>query len=198
MLWAVGIINDTTVVVTKPFENQIEFVHVVPRLQHGRVVNIGTKCYGVDVLKDTIYLACYDGHIRLYDMDGHAKDMLGVHFHGPYWITVNHVTEKLCVADWNARSITCMTPTGVVLFTYKHCSLKRPQAVLVDDLDNIIIADWDKDNVQVINNGDMTKQNLLTSKDGIRSPYSLAYRRSDKTLVVGLQWTKWFHVVKLI
>lgn len=196
-LWAVGIINDTTVVITKPFENEIEFVHYAPNLQRGRSVNIGTKCYGVDVLTDTIYLACYDGSIRLYDTGGNFQDMLQIRFQGPYWITANAVTEKLCVADWNARSITCMTPTGGVLFTYRDSSLRRPQAVLVDDHDNIVIADWDNDNIQVVRNGDMSKRNLLTSVNGIQSPYSLAYRRSDKILVVGLQWTKWFHIVRL-
>ena len=197
-VFSVGIINDTTVVITEPLENQIEFVQVVPRLQRERIVNIGIKCYGVDVLKDTIYLACYDGRIRRYDMDGHFKDKLTVRFQGPYWITVNHVSENLCVADWNARSVTCITPSGDVLFTYTDPSLKRPQAVLVDDLDSIIIADWRNNNIQVIKNSDKSYRNLLTSNDGIQSPYSLAYRRSDKTLVVGLQWTNWFHIVKLI
>ena len=49
VLWAVGIINATKVVVTKPFANQIEFLQYAPRLQCGRSVDIGTKCYGVDV-----------------------------------------------------------------------------------------------------------------------------------------------------
>ena len=197
-VWAVGIINETTVVVTKPRHNQIEFVQYAPRLQRGRTVDIGTSCYGVDVLKDTIYMSCYDGWIRRYDRNGNFKDIMEVRFQGPYWITANPVTEKLCVSDWNARSVTCMTSDGDVTFTYTSPSLSRPQAVLSDDRDNLIIADWDNMNIQVIKKSDRTQRNLLTSEDGIWSPYSLAYRRSDKTLTVGQQWIKWFNIVKLI
>ena len=198
-LWAIGIINETTVVVTKPLHNQIEFVQYAPRLQRGHTVNLGMKCYGGDVLKDTIYLSCFDGRIRRYDRNGNFKSTMQMRrFQGPYWITANPVTEKLCVADWNARSVTCMTADGEVTFTYTSPSLSRPQAVLSDDHDNVIVADWDNMNVQVIKKSDRTQRNLLTSDDGIKNPYSLAYRRSDKTLTVGLQWTKWFHIAKLI
>ena len=198
-IWAVGIINETTAVVTKPFLNQIEFVQYAPSLRHGRNVSIGTKCYGADVLEGTIYLSCYDGRIRRYDTNGNFKSKMRMpRFQGPYWITANPVTKKLCVADWNARSITCMTSNGDVTFTYTSPTLSRPQAVLSDDNDNVIVADWDNMNIQVINKSDRTHSNLLTSDDGIYNPYSLAYRRSDKTLTVGLQSKKWFYIVKLI
>ena len=71
-------------------------------------------------------------------------------FQGPYWITANHVTEKLCVADWDARSVTCMTSDGDVTFIYTSASLSRPQAVLSDDCDNLIIADWDNMNMSLV------------------------------------------------
>ena len=198
-LWAIGIINETTVVVTKPLHNQMEFVQYVPRLQRGRTVDLGMKCYGGDVLKDTIYLSCFDGRIRRYDRNGNFKRTMQMRrFQGPYWITANPVTEQLCVADWDARSVTCMTSDGDVTFTYTSASLSRPQAVLSDDRDNLIIADWDNMNIQVIKKSDRTEKYLLTKdEDGIWSPYSLAYRRSDKTLTVGQQWKKWFHIVKL-
>ena len=144
-----------------------------------------------------LYLSCFDGRIRRYDRNGNFKSIMRMRrFQGPYWITANSVTEKLCVADWNARSVTCMTSDGDVTFTYTSASLSRPQAVLSDDRDNLIIADWDNMNIQVIKKRYRTQKNL-TSEDGIRGPYSLAYRRSDKTLTVAQQWKKWFHIVKL-
>ena len=196
--WAVGVINETKVVVTKPFRKQIEFVQYVPRLRRGRSVDIGTKCYGVDVLKDTIYLSCQDGPIRRYDTNGNFIDIMGMpSFEVPYWITANPVTEKLCVSDWNARSVTCMTSAGEVTFTYTSPSLSRPMGVLSDDKDNVIIADNENMNIQVIKKSDGTKR-ILTFDDRIQFPCSLAYRRSDKTLTVGLELTEWFYIVKLI
>ena len=198
-IWAVGIVNQTTAVVTKPFKNQMEFIHYVPNLRRGRSVDIGTKCYGVDVLEDTIYLTCYDGRIRLYDRSGNFKRIMPeIRFLGPYWISANQVTENLCVADWGARSVTCLKPNGDVTFTYSSSSLRRPQAVLSDDHDNLIIADWDNMNIQIVTKSDGTNRIFLTEDEGIKSPYSLAYRRSDKTLTIGQQWTRWFHVVKLM
>ena len=201
-IWAVGIVNETTAVVTKPFKNQMEFIHYVPNLRRGRSVDIGTNCYGADVLEDTIYLVCHDGPIRRYDLNGNFKSIIPeTHFREPYWISANQITETLCVADWVPRSdakITCLKPNGDVTFMYTSSSLRGPQAVLSDDHDNLIIADWVTNNIQIVKKSDQTHRNLLTKEDGIDAPYSLAYRRSDKTLVIGQYWIRWFHIVKLM
>ena len=203
-LWDVAVVNDSTVIITFPVENRLQFIQVVPRLQRGRMIDIGANCYGVDqfhygidVFDATIYLPCYDGRIRLLDLDGHSNGVLSAPFQEPYYVTVSRVSGNIYVSDYKSRSVTCLSPAGTVLFTYQHPSLNTPLAVLLDDLDNMIVADWIGDCVQIIENTDKTYRNLLTSDDGIIGPITLAYRRDDKRLVVGLQSKDWFSVVKL-
>ena len=195
-VWDVGVINDTTVVVSLPFSRQMQFIQVVPRLQHGIIVDVPRRCDGIDIYNNTIYIACIDGYIRLYDTNGHLKDKSRFIFYDPLYVAVSRLTGNYYITKFYRGSVTVTSPTGKILSTYDKSNLRRPEELLLDDHDNVIVADWKENCVQVIKNSDNTYKNILTAEDGIKKPYSLAYRRTDKTLVVGMKYQTWFQVLK--
>ena len=92
-------------------------------------------------------------------------------------------------------SVTCLTPAGDTLFVYTNSSLSKPLGIIINDLDNIIVIDNNEHNIHVIMARDRVHRILLTSEFGviIHSPYSLAFRRNDKTMIVGLRDSTWFN-----
>lgn len=73
----VAIIDDNDIVATLPYEKQIQFIQVLPSLKLGHTINVGTKCWGVAVAADKIFVSCYDrvdrgdhSEIRVYDIKG--------------------------------------------------------------------------------------------------------------------------------
>ena len=88
-LWDVAVVNDTTIIITFP-DNLLQFIYVAPRLQKGHKIDLGSHCYGadqfhhgIDVIDETIYLPCQDGHIMLLDLNGRTKRVLGALFSKP-------------------------------------------------------------------------------------------------------------------
>ena len=196
----VAVINDTMVVITLPGKNQIQYIQIneaVPMLQRAKVVNVENECYGIDIFNNTIYLACNGAQIRMLDMNGHLKNKFtamldyGLYF----YIAVSRLSGNLF---FSSRHVTCLSPDGTILFNYNFSSiLGRPGDILVDDVDNIAVAYFQT--VDIIKNSNHTYRTLLnTTYDGWINPVeSLAYRRADKTLVIGLGWQSWLQVVKL-
>lgn len=188
--WDVVIINDTTVVVS--FIWRFQFVHVVPSFQLGTVFRTGQMCSGMDALNDTLYIICYDKatvstRIGLLDFEGKLKGTIEVDSAVlAFYLTAGPVSSKIFISNFNRKAITCLSTDGKNIYDYRHSSLKGPGDLLVDDLDNIIVCDSDGHNLQIIDRSGEKQRNLLElDKDFF--PHTLAYRRSDGTLVVGGQ-----------
>ena len=199
-IFDVAVMNDTLVVITLPDKYQIQYIQLneaVPMLQREKFVNVERDCYGIDIFNNTIYLACDGPQIRMLDMNGHLKNTFTAMLdYGLYlYIAVSRLSGNLYLSS---RDVYCLSPNGSILFHYNtNSSLFGPSGVLVDDLDNPVVGYFKT--VEVIKNSDHTYRTLLnTTHDGLINPiYSLAYRRTDKTLVIGLGWTSWLQVVKL-
>ena len=176
-------------------EGRLQFIRVWPILQQRTDVDVGTECYGIDVLNDTIYLSCLYGRIRQFDMNGNPLEELGPTFQKPLYMKVSHTSGNIYVSDYMAGSVTCMTPAGDTLFVYTNSSLSQPLGIIIDDLDNFIVIDNNEHNIHVIMARDRVHRILLTSELGaiIHSPYSIAFRRNDKTMLVGLRDSTWFN-----
>ena len=193
--WDVLVINSSSAVITMPGLKQLQYIQVVPELKTGRVIQLDKTCWGVDVVNDEIYTTCHNwpgqGEVRILDMDGKLKRKVGVKQDGsflftcPYHLTVSKTSGKIYVSDYNTATVTCMLQNGSVVFQYTDPDLVRPRGVCVDIKDNIMACGKESNNVHVIR-ADGTKSHiLLTSKDGIKSPCSIAYRHTDDTLIIG-------------
>ena len=199
--WDVAVIDDNNVIVTIPHKQQLQYIQVFPQLNLGPVIQLNKWCWGVAVSGEEIYITCdtidghssytNDGDVRVLDKQGNLKRRYGIHesgsylMHRPFHITVSSSGDKLYVSDASVNTVTCFNVCdGSVFFMYKHSDLRNPRGLYCDDRDNVIVCGHASNNIHVIT-ADGNNGNLLSSKDGIMRPESVAYRESDDTFVIG-------------
>ena len=188
-------VNSNTVMVTLPDKNQLQLIQVMPSLKIDRSINVDRECWGVQVVDDLIYVTCHNnpgvGEVLILDMNGTVTRRLGQldkkppMFSSPHYITVCPSSRKMFVSDEDTATVSCLLSGGTVVNQYKDKDLKNPAGVCVDRGGNAIVCGWYSDNVQVIRADGTKCCTLLTSQDGVSRPYSVAYRESDKTLILG-------------
>ena len=189
-------VSSSSVVITLPDKNQLQFIQVMPSLKKlNRSINIGRKCRGIQVVEDLIYVTCYnvpgEGEVIVLDMNDTITHRLGhpdkkpSMFFDPEYITVCPSTRFMFVTDYGLDTVSCLLSDGTVVYQYKDAELGDPHGVCVDGGGNVIVCGWGSDNVQVIRADGTKCCTLLTSQDGVVSPCSVAYRQSDNTLILG-------------
>ena len=194
--WDVSPVSSNSVVTTLPHENQLQFIQVMPTLKRlDRSINIGSRCLGVQVVADLIYVTCHNysgpGEVLVLDMNGTITHRLGQPdkkpsmFSCPFYNTVCPSTRKLFITDEYTDTVSCLMPDGTVVYQYKDAELKGPGGVCVDGGGNVIVCGCGSHNVQVIRADGTKCCTLLTSQYGVYRPCSVAYRESDNTIIVG-------------
>ena len=193
--WSLSAIDNSNVIVTLPYIRQLQYVQLVPHMKAGRVIKLDKKCWDVAVADNEIYVSCHndlgEGEVRVLDLSGNLKRKLGVNndgsyqFQGPFYLTVSTTGKKIFVSDWMTSIIYCMTSDGNIIYQYKDDDLRLPEALFVDAGDNIFVCGSNSHNVQVITADGRKYGTLISVSDGIRLPYSIAFREADNTLVVG-------------
>ena len=193
--WSLSVIDNSNVIVTIFDTKQLQYIQLVPHMKAGRVIKLDKKCWDVTVAGNEIYVSCHNapgkGEVRVLDLSGNLKRKLGVNkdgsyqFQGPYYLTVSTTGKKSFVSDWDKSIISCMTPDGNIIYQYKDDDLIWPRALFVDAGNNIFVCGRDSHNVQVITADGRKYGTLISADDGIRKPYSIAFREADNMLVVG-------------
>ena len=185
----------SNVMVTIPNKKKLQLIQVIPSLKRGRSINVDRMCYGVQVVEDLIYVTCHndpgEGEVLVLDMNGTVTHRLGQPdkkpsmFSCPYYITVCPSSRKMFITDEDTHTVSCMMSDGTVVYQYKNEKLRGQTGVCVDGVGNVIVCGYGSDNVQVIRADGTKCCTLLTSQDGVSEPWSLAYRQSDNTIILG-------------
>ena len=195
--WDVTAVDNNNVIVTLPSSLDIQFIQVLPSLRIGRTIYVGKVCHGVAVAAGKIFVSCYDyvdevREIRVYDLKG--RDLRKRHsiypdgsalFRRPAYVAVSRSGDKIFVSDYLNNTVSCLKSNGKIVYQYRDDELSDPQGLLVDDNDNVIVCGKVSHNVQVITAAGEKHTTLLTHEDGISPPQCVAFRPSDRTLVVG-------------
>ena len=192
--WDVSVIDSSNVIVSLPYKKQLQKVQVFPKMKTGRTIKLDKNCWGVAVSGQEIY-TCHDGpgqgEVKVLDLQGNIKRRLGINpdgsylFSSPNYITVSASGEKIFVSDRDTHTITCLRPSGTVIHTYKDDDMRYPTGLACDFRDNVLVCGMASNNVHTIRPDGNKYRNLLTSEDGLRFPYSIAYKESGDTLIVG-------------
>ena len=194
--WDVSPVSSSSAVITLPFENQLQFIQVMPSLKKlDRSINIGSRCKGVQVVEDLIYVTCDNdpgvGEVLVLDMNGTVTHRLGQPgkkpsmFSCPFYITVCPSTRKIFITDRSRDTVSCLLSDGTVVYQYKDAEFRGLSGVCVDGGGNVIVCGRRYNNVQVIRADGTKCCTLLSSQDGVSRPFSVAYRQSDNTIIVG-------------
>ena len=97
----VAVVDNSNVIVTMPFEEQLKYIQVLPSLKKGRTFDVGVECQGIAVAAGKIFVsnyAVYSGEIRVYDIEGKKLGTLtdgSVSFSRPAYVAVSRSGDKI-------------------------------------------------------------------------------------------------------
>ena len=191
-LWDVTALDNTTAIVTSPFDKTLLFVHTAPKLREGQTIQVDDQCYSVAMLNDELYVSCSNtqgdkGYVLVLDYEGKQKRKIGEtvgRLEEPRRITVSTVSRKIFVSDYATDTVTCLTPEGTILYQYQDSSLRRVHGLYVDCEDNVLICSI-TGIIVVLTANSVKYKTLLSSTSGLRNSQAIDFRPSDNTLVVG-------------
>ena len=197
--WDVAPVNQHQVIVTFPWQQYLQFIQVTPSLALGHTVDLAMVCRGVAVSRESIYISFSEsgeGKIGMYDLTGKKKRIINpyngkdgkVLIKYPWYIAVSN-DEKIFVSGRDAKSFTttvyCLESSGNVLYSVSNPLFKDCRGISVDENENLLVCDWDSHKVFLITKDGKEVREFLTEKDGLSYPFTISFRRSDGTLVVG-------------
>ena len=189
----VAIINDRSAVVTFPLQrNVVQFVKLYPRLQLGKSIQMNNGCWGVDVYKDRIYIACNaNGHreeLVVLDISGKLQRVFDIakiaeQFGDLKHIAVNGNGDKLYLTG--TSQILCMGLDGKQVYKCSYSAFEGPRGIVIDNEDNALVCCHGSNKILTIKSDGKKGKTLLSSKEGIQDPKAITYRNKDCLLVVG-------------
>ena len=196
--WDIAVVNQHQVIVTFPWQRYLQFIQVTPSLTLGHTVDLGMKCRGVTVSRESIYISFSEsggGKIEIYDLTGKKKRIIDpyngkdgkVLIKWPYYIAVSN-DEKIYVSGRSSTAtVYCLESSGNVLYTVSNPLVKDCSGISVDENENLLVCDRLSHKVFLITKDGKEVREFLTEKDGLYRPFTVSFRRSDGTLVVGGQ-----------
>lgn len=192
----VAVVSNKTVIVCLPAHKSLQYVDVEPKLTPGRVILLKKMPLAVEVVDDEIYVGCKDpnksgtGEILIVNKDGNLKREIGKQADGsflfdcPSAITVSKSVRNVFVSDRETSFVTCLSPTGSVLYQYNSPDLIRARGLYLDAVDNILVCGESSTNLQVLTTTGKMHKELLTAADVVKQPCSIAYREDSGTLLL--------------
>ena len=212
--WDVSAVDSFRCIVTYIGGEELQYIQISPELKAERVLLTDKGCYGIKVVGNEIFIACShvegggEGEVRILDMEGNMKRSVGMTtnedtsfmFLNPYYLAVSSASGNIFVTDIGTCKLTCMTSGGQIVYEYKDENLTDNRGVCVDAADNIIVCGHSSDNLHVVQSNGKKDRVLLSAKDGLKGPFSIAYRQhgqSNGQLAVGCVNHNKLLVVKL-
>ena len=191
----ISVLNDTDVIITLPHNRQLLIVSVTSQLRIIRTIQLDKECWGVDVSGGEIYITCEEPEqreIRILDMSFNERRRINLSrvmgtymLKDPLLIAVSAFSGKIFITDLETETLTCLTSDGQLVYQYKDVEVRHPRGILVDSADNVLLCYPRYDTIVVITPDGRKHGTLLSDKDGVKYPCSLAYRTRDNTVIVG-------------
>ena len=205
--FCISVLNDTDVIITLPAMRQLLIVSVTSQLRIIRTIQLDKVCCRVDVSGGEIYITCDEseqGEIRILDMSCNERRRISLSrvmatymLNKPRYIAVSAFSGKIFITDLETEILTCLTSDGQLVYQYKDQMLGQTRGILVDSADNVLLCYSDSHTIVVITPDGRKHGTLLSDKDGIKYPVSLAYRTRDNTVMVGCYKTDQLACIQL-
>ena len=194
--WDISAVDSTRAIVTLSDIKQLKFIDIVLALKADKRIQLDKRCYGVDVARDEIYVTCHDNpgnaEIRVFDKNGtfirKVPDVNNIlsSLQRPHYIAVSKTPSKIYLSDWETYIVSCISVDGSLVFNYQRDDLIYQRTVLVDEEENILVCGQSTDNIHVVTSTGQHHSVLYTVQGRQNNRCrSLAYRPTDRTLVIG-------------
>jgi DNA-binding beta-propeller fold protein YncE len=157
------------------------------------IIFMATDIYGMAVRGRTIYFCAGDKGLKMLNLsDQSVSDIFSSSMsHLDYVATSG---DKLYYTTFNTGAVTCCDLHGTTQWEFKdNRVLRSPGGISVDNDGNVYVVGFSFHNVVVISPDGQRHRQLLSSKDGMSSPFVLDYDKStNRLLVVNQSIVKWF------
>ena len=192
--WDISALDSNTAVATLPDRKQLQFIQMIPSLKAGKTIQLNRKCYGIDVVRDYIYVVCHgNAEIRVFDKTGtftrkvpDVKNTLSS-LKRSYYLTVNKTNSNIYLSDCATSVVTCISVDGSLVFKYQQANLQTPRTVLVDEDGNSLVCGQESCNMHIATSTGQQHSLLHTVQGRNKNKcYGIAYRPADRTFVIGL------------
>ena len=183
--WDFCLMETDEIVVTQPDAKSLLFMKVVPKLQTGSSLTVDQNCRGVAVKDGFIYVSFDNGEVRLIDRAGQQQRNIysGFRFKTPYYISVTQ-TGLLYVSEHDGHNIRVLKD-GKEISNYSNAGLREPLGMYIDGAENILVCEFSSNNLRIIGINEQVSKVLLSGSDGLNQPYTISFRASDRTLMIG-------------
>ena len=185
----VAVISDNEAVVTLPDQQKLLFVKIVfPFLQCSKTVRLKNDCRGVDVSENNIFVACSFGddkpEVIILDLSGRVQRVIDIQriaydFGDLSHIAINPKGTKMYITGYN--QMMCLTMEGEIVFI---CD-EPDRGMIADEDDSAICCSCYTCQILVIDQNGTKDKAVISCRDGLLNPYSIAYRDRDGVLVIG-------------
>ena len=193
----ISVLNDTDVIITLPHKRRLLIVSVTSQLRIIRTIQLDKQCWGVDVSGGEIYIICEEseqGEFRILDMSCNERRRISLSrvmatymLKKPWYIAVSAFSRKIFISDVQTETLTCLTSDGQLVYQSKGQMLAWPTGILVDSADNVLLCYCGSHTIVVITPDGRKHGTLLSYKDGVKYPCSLAFWARDNTVMVGCE-----------
>ena len=205
--WDITPVDDDTAIVAFPGAYKLQYIHISPKLSHGRTISVDGRCYSITMVDCELYVSCCDkhgkGYIRVSDEHGKEKRRIVTDRDGsrifqiPHYIIANMSGTKLYVSDWSTSMVSCLTTDGQLIYQCKLGNMGNVHGLYVDAEDNLLVCNYNGKSVQVITAEGKIYKTLLSKADGLFEPRCIDFRPRDSHLVVGCRETNKLLIFKL-
>ncbi|CAC5408466.1 unnamed protein product [Mytilus coruscus] len=179
-------IGNDSIAVTSGYSNQINIIDL-KRHKLKKSIKVDSENYGV-VYKDghLIYCAGKKGIQMISVNDETITNVSNTKLPGLVYVTT--FDDKLFYTNHKDHSVTCCDYHGNILWTFcDKTVLLFPLGVSVDNDGNVFVVGYSTQNVVVISPDGQRYRQLLSGKDGLRTPQALHYDKSTNELLVANQ-----------
>ena len=147
-------------------------------------ISMDTNIYGMEVRGTTIYFCAADKGLKMLNLsDQSVSDIFSSSMSNLDYVATSG--DKLYYTSFNTGAVTCCDLHGTTQWEFKdNRVLQYPTGISVDNDGNVYVVAFSSNNVVGVSPDGQRHRQLLSSKDGLSSPFVLDYDKSTNRLLV--------------
>jgi gas vesicle protein len=147
-------------------------------------ISMNTDMYGMAVRGRTTYYCAGNKGLNMLNLSDKSVSKI-INSDMSYIYCLATSGDKLYYANCNSHTVTCCDLHGATQWEFKdECVLNNPRGISVDNNGNVYVVGCSSNNVVVISPDGQRNRQVLSSEEGLVSPFVLDYDKSTNRLLV--------------